>query len=57
MGSAVSLGLAGGRYVGGSVLLGLVGRALCGWRCAVRIGREAVVWVGVQLYAKDLVDT
>ena len=37
----------GERGVGGAVLLGLLGRALCGWRCAAVIGGERVLWVAV----------
>ena len=30
---------------GGAVSLGLVSRALCEWRRAIRIGEQGVVWV------------
>ena len=34
-----------GRRVGGAVSLGWVGRASCGWRRVIGMGREGVMWV------------
>ena len=35
--------------MGSAVPLGLVGRASCGWRCAVLIDEDGVVWVALWL--------
>ena len=33
--------------MGSAVPLGFAGRALCGWRCAVVIGGEGMVWLSL----------